>query len=182
MGQATNDLRHEHEAILHVLGRLDRMMRLQDSREGEMLGRYQEVVHFLKTFADKCHHGKEESGLFPALEAKGVPVAGGPIGVMLREHEEGRELIRTMAQALLDHNLAAFDKAAVEYGNLLRNHIDKENSVLFSLADRLLSEEEQDSLFGRFEEYEETVMGHGVHEQLHAKIKEWEKTFPLLTK
>lgn len=182
MGQATNDLRHEHEAILHVLGLLDRMMRMQDAREGEMQGRYQEVVHFLKTFADKCHHGKEETGLFPALEAKGVAVEGGPIGVMLREHEEGRELIRLMAQALLDQNLKAFGKAAVEYENLLRNHIDKENSVLFPLADRVLSEEEQDSLFGRFEEYEENVMGRGVHEQLHAKIKAWEKVFPLPSK
>lgn len=179
MGQATDDLRHEHEAILHVLGLLDRMMQLQDSRE-QAQGRYQEVVHFLKTFADKCHHGKEEAGLFPALEAKGVPVEGGPIGVMLREHEEGRELVRTMGQTLLDRDLHGFTEAASEYKNLLRNHIDKENSILFPLADRLMSDEEQEALFGEFDEFEENVMGHGVHEQLHAKIKEWEKSFPLL--
>ena len=182
MGQATQDLRHEHDAILHALDLLDRMMRAQDVRPEEMPGRYQEVVHFLKTFADKCHHGKEESGLFPALVEKGVPVEGGPIGVMLREHEEGRELIRAMSQALLGQGINGFANAAREYQKLLQNHIDKENSVLFALADRILSEAEQEELFARFEEHEENVMGHGVHEQLHAKIKEWEKAFPLTSK
>lgn len=177
MGKATDDLRHEHDAILHVLGLLGRMLSVQGAREAEMPARYQEVIHFLKTFADKCHHGKEEAELFQALQAKGVPVEGGPIGVMLREHELGRELIRRMHQGLWDKNLTEFRQAAEEYDNLLRNHIDKENGVLFPLADKLLTEIEQEAMFARFAEFEETVMGHGVHEQLHEKIKEWEKDF-----
>jgi len=67
MGKATQDLRKEHEAILYVLQILDKMME-SDSRDAEnMLRYYGEVVYFLKIFADKCHHGKEENYLFKEL-------------------------------------------------------------------------------------------------------------------
>jgi len=86
MGKATQDLKKEHEAILYVLQILDKMME-SDNLEAESLLRYYgEVVYFLKIFADKCHHGKEENYLFKELVDKGIPNEGGPVGVMLREH------------------------------------------------------------------------------------------------
>jgi len=45
-----------------------------------------DFIGFLKEFADKCHHGKEEGLLFPALIQAGLPEKGGPIGVMLADH------------------------------------------------------------------------------------------------
>ena len=82
MGKATQDLRKEHEAILYVLQILDKMTE-SDNRDAETLFHYYgEVVYFLKTFADKCHHGKEENYLFKELVNKGIPNEGGPVGVM----------------------------------------------------------------------------------------------------
>lgn len=60
------------------------------------------IMEFLMVFVDKCHHGKEEDFLFPALEAAGVARDGGPIGVMLHEHERGRRHIADMKNALGD--------------------------------------------------------------------------------
>ena len=57
-------------------------------------------IGFLKEFADKCHHGKEEGLLFPAMVAAGIPDKGGPIGVMLAEHTQGRQFIRDMEESL----------------------------------------------------------------------------------
>ncbi len=51
-------------------------------------------------FADQCHHGKEEDLLFPAMEAAGIPRESGPIGVMLEEHNIGRQYVRGMAEAV----------------------------------------------------------------------------------
>ena len=48
------------------------------------------IVEFMRTYADRCHHGKEEDLLFPALERRGVPMRGCPVGALLGEHKLGR--------------------------------------------------------------------------------------------
>ena len=67
MGKATQDLRKEYDAILDVLEILDAMISDDKKEDTEMLQYYSELVYFLKTFADKCHHGKEENHLFVDL-------------------------------------------------------------------------------------------------------------------
>lgn len=174
MGRAIQDLLNEHEAILHVFTILDKMLTSSNADEERDLNFADELVHFLKVFADQCHHGKEEGFLFKELEKMGVPNQGGPIGAMLQEHVLGRQLIAKMREAVQGADLEAFKLHAVEYRDLLRQHIQKENMVLFRLADQLISDEKQMELFEKFEEHEENVIGHGVHEQLHAQIHAWE--------
>jgi len=174
MGRATQDLLNEHEAILHVFTILDKMLTSPDNDEVRDLNFADELVHFLIVFADQCHHGKEEGVLFKEMESLGVPNKGGPIGVMLHEHILGRQFIALMREALKDADLEAFKIHAVEYRDLLQQHIQKENVILFRLADQLISDERQLELFEKFEAHEENVIGHGVHEQLHAQIHAWE--------
>ena len=58
------------------------------------------LLEFFTVFVDKCHHGKEEELLFPALEQIGVERDKGPIGVMLKEHQQGREYVQKMKAAI----------------------------------------------------------------------------------
>lgn len=143
MGKATQDLRKEHDAIIYVLQILDRMMQSDKFDTENMLSYYGEVVYFLKIFADKCHHGKEENYLFKELINKGVTNEGGPVGVMLQEHVQGRDYITKMSQSFDDKDLTGFNTAAIQYGNLLRRHIEKENNVLFMMAVKMIDEQEQ---------------------------------------
>lgn len=177
MGKATQDLRNEHDAILHVFTILDKMLSSTSKSDEENLQFGNELVDFLKIFADKCHHGKEEDFLFLALEDKGVPNEGGPIGAMLQEHKQGREFISLMSKSIESKDLKNFRTYAVKYRDLMKGHIAKENNVLFMMADRLLDEAKQDELFEKFENHEETVIGHGVHEELHSKIHKWEEKY-----
>ena len=177
MGKATQDLMNEHESILHVFTILDNMLTFSTVDEERDLKFADEYIHFLKVFADQCHHGKEEGILFKVLEKHGVPVEGSPIGVMLEEHKLGRQLIGLMNEAVQAADLEAFKHHAVEYRDLLRQHIQKENSILFKLADQLISNEMQMELFEEFEAHEEHVIGHGVHEHLHDQIHVWESLY-----
>jgi hemerythrin-like domain-containing protein len=177
MGKATQNLRKEHDAILYVLQIVDKMMLSKDNEEKSLLRYYEEVLYFLKTFADKCHHGKEENFLFKVLVGKGVSNEGGPVGVMLQEHAQGRDYIAQMSRCLDEKNIVGFNNAAAQYRDLLRRHIEKENNVLFQMADKVIDEQAQDLLFEQFEQYEENVIGHGVHEKLHAMIDTWAETF-----
>jgi hemerythrin-like domain-containing protein len=110
--------------------------------------RYQ-ILDFFKGFVDRCHHGKEEHVLFPELKKKGLPSEGGSIGVMLVEHDAGRRYIREMSDDL--ERLRRGDGDAIRdirenargYQDLLQGNIQKENRVLFPMADRLLPDEEE---------------------------------------
>jgi hemerythrin-like domain-containing protein len=178
MGKATQDLRNEHDAILLVLRIMDKMISPENNRGNLIkLQHGGQVVHFLKIFADKCHHGKEENYLFKELINHGVQNEGGPIGVMLEEHKLGREYIGLMSRSLEIQNVADFNTFAAKYRDLLVDHIEKENNVLFRTADQLLDEAKQDELFEKFEQHEESVIGHGIHDELHSMIHRWSEEF-----
>ena len=105
------ELKDEHQAVkltLQILAKIS--ARLSQGKEVD-LAHLDQVLDFLKTFVDKCHHGKEEDLLFPAMEREGVPRDGGPIGVMLQEHDLGRGYVQALSQGVAA--LKAGDKPAV---------------------------------------------------------------------
>jgi len=173
---ATALLRHEHEAILRMLDAAERVSWRLERGERVAPETLDGLLEFFRLFADRCHHGKEEDLLFPLLETKGFPRQAGPIGVMLFEHEQGRALLRQMREALEGYVAGAADaeqrwaSAARGYADLLRQHILKENNVLFVMAERLLTDAEQQELANAFKKVEEEKMGVGTHERLHGRM------------
>ncbi len=178
MATATDILRHEHDAVVKMLGFAEELADRLDHGERVDPGVLDKVMEFFRVFVDQCHHNKEEELFFPLLEAKGLPRAGGPLGVMLSEHEEGRKWIKEMTQAAEDYRLVVdgsgcrWASAARAYAGLLRAHIDKENKVLFVMADRMLTPDEQVGLVDGFEKFEVEKIGAGRHEQIHAMMAE----------
>jgi hemerythrin-like domain-containing protein len=172
MGKAIEDLQNEHQAILSSLQILDTLRgRLERGLDVERRDIH-DFAAFLKEFADKCHHGKEEGILFPALVKAGITEKGGPIGVMLSEHAKGRELIKEMESAVSGkEDRERFMRAAKEYSSLLHAHIEKENSVLFPSAERVLAAPQLDQIYEAFEQHEQKVIGAGRHEELHSMLK-----------
>ena len=133
---------------------------------------------FFSQFADKCHHAKEEDLFFPLLKQRGIPEEGGPIGVMLHEHDVGRDCVRRMREA---SEADAFDgpgfaTAAKEFIPLLRQHIFKENNVLFKMAENVLSESEDADVTEKFSEIEKERELVGMHERYAAEIARWEES------
>lgn len=177
MTKATEVLRREHDGITKVLEVLevsaDRLERGENVPESVLNG----LAEFLRVFVDMCHHGKEETALFPMLESRGIPRQG-PIGVMLMDHEQGRALARELGASMENVKKGEpgagkrFAQVARQYSAHLRSHIDKENNVLFVMAERLLSSEEQSSLAEDFERIELEKIGAGEHERLHRLISE----------
>ncbi len=181
--KATGQLKEEHRGVNLMLDVLEKVCdRLDAGREVDP-AHIDRILEFLKVFVDKCHHAKEEDCLFPAMERAGVPREGGPIGVMLSEHAAGREQVRAMtgaAEALRRRDRAAaarFTRNARGYIDLLRAHIDREDGILYPIADASLSPEAQDELVDRFERIEEERVGHGRHETFHKMMDELAKIY-----
>jgi hemerythrin-like domain-containing protein len=119
------------------------------------------TIAFVREFADGLHHQKEERLLFPKVTAAGVPEEGGPVGVMLTEHEHARELVRQMeqfAEAAASGDETAriiITSAGRSYVALLRAHIQKEDGVLFPMAEEILPEDVKEELESGFGEAEQ---------------------------
>ena len=178
MSQIIAELRHEHDVILGALPILERMAaraargHLPADDAGELIG-------FLRAFVDQCHHGKEEALLFPALIAAGLAEHGGFLDELHAEHVQGRALVQAMAQACGNGRPGAdFAAAASTYAAQLRTHIDKENTALFSMTERLLDDPVLAALQQRFAEHEQKVMGADRHAQLHARLQRLQAKYP----
>ncbi len=166
----TEILSQEHRVIEQVLNCLEKMLD-QSGVEGRLeKAPARDAVAFFRNFADRCHHGKEETHLFPAMEAKGFSADCGPTGVMRREHELARLRVREMDAAI--DAASAGDRAAQQrfaenaraYVDLLREHIQKEDHCLYAMANQAFSEADQQKLMAAFEKVEAEEMGQGTHE------------------
>ena len=157
--------------IEQVLNCLERMVDESGARGRLEAEPASSAVEFFRMFADRCHHGKEEVHLFPAMEAKGFPREGGPTGVMLHEHKRGRGHVRAMDEAIAGaaageaEALSRFRRHGLAYAELLRQHIEKEDHCLFTMANQAFSHREQEELLAIFERVESEEMGEGTHEK-----------------
>jgi hemerythrin-like domain-containing protein len=177
--KAIEELRQEHEGIKVMLKILQAMCERLEFGKDVDISHLKMVLEFFRVFADRCHHGKEEDILFPALEAAGVPRQRGPLGVMLAEHDLGRSHLREMTTELdgletgNGKNVAGLCAHARSYISLLTDHIEKENTLLFPMAEAHIPPSKQDELFDEFEKLESDRIGAGVHEKFHAVLRQF---------
>lgn len=171
----TEVLKKEHRAIETMLNILSVVCDKLQNEEEVNPEHLERIMDFFKIFADKCHHGKEEDLLFPALEECGIPKEGGPVGVMLYEHNIGRGYIKEMSEAKQDKDKIV--ENARNYISLLSQHIQKEDNILFQMADIHIPEEKQQKLLIEFERLEEEKIGKGKHEEFHKLLEELKKIY-----
>jgi hemerythrin-like domain-containing protein len=179
---AIETLMNEHRLIEQVLDALvgftDEVERRGGTEKTE-LGRF---VTFLREFADGCHHGKEEDILFAAMVEAGFPREGGPIAVMLSDHERGRALVRGLrakAEASApwtDADRREVGEIARAFSTLLRAHIHKEDAILYPMAEQHLPPEGMQAVSEACDRYEQAPERSGKHEQLHALAEELIRT------
>lgn len=156
MNTATKNLENDHESILRLIDVMELMTNNTDPEIDDL----EEVVDLIKNFADGLHHAKEETLLFPLMGEHGFPTKQGPIAAMLSEHAQGRNYVKEITEnirLLKEGDLSSLNliyNNMLGYGDLLRNHISKENNVLFRMADNALSDDDQQSLLKQFEKIE----------------------------
>jgi hemerythrin-like domain-containing protein len=169
--KATEILMSEHEVILGVISAMQTAAWELEQGMPIRPSFFLDAADFIAGFADGCHHKKEENVLFVAMAENGVPVQGGPIGMMLAEHEQGRAYTRALRAAALrleSGDLTARNEVvnnARGYAHLLEQHIGKENLVLFPMADRFIPPDEHEKVAQDFERVEHEETGEGIHEK-----------------
>ncbi len=163
--KATDILYEEHRIIMKVLECLQEVVAEAEESGKLNADSANQAIDFFRNFADGCHHAKEEDRLFIVMQENGIPREGGPIGVMLMEHDDGRRFVRGMAGAVVQASdgdedaLEQFAENARDFIALLRGHIDKEDQVLFPMAGKVLNERVAETLLSDFHRIEEEAGG-----------------------
>jgi len=138
------------------------------------------AIDFLLEFGDKVHNRKEEEFLFPLMQTRGVPVAGGPVGVMLQEHEMERDLLVWMAGQVSAHAKSQpdqrqeFCRKGYEYLKIRAEHIWKENDILYNLARKVLNQQDEADLLASFQDLNEATYGEDATEKFNRMLNEVE--------
>jgi hemerythrin-like domain-containing protein len=165
MFEPTRILRDEHDVILRGLEILEACSEKLQDGESVSPGKLDSLIEFFRLFADKTHHGKEEALLFPAMIEKGFSRETGPIHCMLADHEQNRALTRKMVQASSEYRAGdkaaalRFAEAAADYIYVMREHIQKENMVLFNMAEQVLTVAEEPALLAKFHDVDRNQIG-----------------------
>jgi len=146
MKNITTILSEEHQNILKMIDLvMNECEQLENGKEIDVPF-FQNVISFIKNYADGFHHKKEEDILFKTMLEQAEYLHCNPIPVMLHEHDEGRHYVRGMEEALLKKNADALGENARNYGFLLQEHIYKEDNILYPMAEEALSEDQKEQV------------------------------------
>jgi hemerythrin-like domain-containing protein len=165
MFEPTRILREEHDNILRGLEVLEACAEKLEDRQQVAPQTMEALIEFFRLYADRTHHGKEEDLLFPAMIERGFSREQGPIHCMLADHEHNRAVTRAMIEACAEYKAQKmgaglrFADAAREYVRALREHIQKENLVLFNMAEQVIPSAEEPDLLARFTDVDQNKIG-----------------------
>ncbi len=164
---ATDALKKDHRVIEKMLWLLELTSKKLDNGEDVSADLLKKTLDFILNFADKYHHAKEEDILFKKMGEKGFGIEGGPVAVMLDEHNTGRGYTQALSAEIEKYAAGDGDarKAVAEnarnYVRLMATHIIKEDNILYPLADKIISQDEQEELLNKFTLIEKLRLGNG---------------------
>lgn len=165
MGEATKILSEEHQHILKVV---DALIKECDALEsGKELDKtfFEKAIDFIRNYADRFHHAKEEDILFVELNKDSVEMRCNPTQQMLYEHDMGRKFVKGMEDAVKKNNKEKVIENARGYARLLQEHIFKEDNILYPMADEALKQETQESILKKFRQAEKKKFSKGTKEK-----------------
>ncbi|MFZ0944559.1 MAG: hemerythrin domain-containing protein [Syntrophobacteraceae bacterium] len=170
-------LREEHGAIMKMLATLHRFIaEVADLKEADTKD-LKALIEFFEIYVDRCHHGKEEQVLFPALSRVRTAGIDSLINSLMEDHREARTIMEQIeSNAVTLHSCSEADRYEFRervdrYVDLVRKHIRKENSELLPLIEERLSETERLQMAGQFRDLEKTTLGSSGLEVFPASVR-----------
>lgn len=168
--EGINILVSEHENVLKFCDSVKEKC-INNFKENDFEIQYfEKVLDFGRNFVDKFHHKKEEDILFVTMmDELGNPIKNIIENGMLFDHQVGRMLLMNLDFSIDDYKMHNNDENklkvisyAYNYANLMKEHIAKENEVLYPFAENNLNKNAQNKINNEISEYEENGYKNGT--------------------
>jgi len=172
--QARGPLMIEHRLIEHMLLVVkDRLAQIQSTQKADPV-LVDTVVDFVRTYADRTHHGKEEDIMFRDLRSKKMSADDKRVmNELIEEHVFGRATTKALVEANTRYRngdqaaLADIVQNLQTLGEFYPKHIAKEDKVFFPNALAYVSEEEDQAMLAEFWEFDRKM----IHEKYKAVVQ-----------
>jgi hemerythrin-like domain-containing protein len=145
-------LSDEHQSILKVVSVLVNECNALESGKALDKNFFIKAINFIKNYADKFHHAKEEDILFVELRKDSAQMHCNPTSQMLFEHDLGRNFIKNTEEGLEENNDKKIIENARGYARMIQEHIFKEDNILYPMAEEALNKEIWESVSDKFKE------------------------------
>ncbi|MBC8494731.1 hemerythrin domain-containing protein [archaeon] len=152
--QPTEILSDEHQNILTVIDAIERECKKLISGEEIDEQFFKKAIDFIRHYADKFHHAKEEDILFKEFCNNAEKAHCNPVDQMLLEHDIGRKFVKGMKEAIRNKDKSQLIENAEGYASLLQDHITKEDRILYPMCDEVISSKSQEKMLKQFKEVE----------------------------
>lgn len=140
----------EHDIILQAIESAKKLSSIKGTNPEAYQFDIKKMIGFFRNYADKYHHYKEETLLFPAMCDENAILKDGIIGEMMDNHSKFRNDLIEIEADLNELELDSANKKVVKYLNELLDHISIENDEVFQIAESLLSESEIEKIYFGF--------------------------------
>lgn len=177
MIEVSAKLMEEHQLILRFISLS--MSYVDNASDELLLQKAPLFVKFIKEYADGYHHAKEEDILFTQLGEPGVLTHCNPIGQMLHEHDMGRQLVAKMLKGCEVSDIAIVKEGIQGYGMLLRDHIYKEDNILYPMAENSLDQDAKQKVNEEYQKVEDSMKGSEIEEYFVNLYKELEQAMTM---
>lgn len=142
------------------------------------------IIDFVRTYADKHHHGKEEDILFATMNQELEKLSkSGAITGMYIEHDNGRLYMMNLEKAVQAYNEGS-DEArmdiianAICYADLLDRHIEKENTAMYKFAENMLKDSSKSYIGVECKKIEDEASESGLQDKYLALLEELERKY-----
>lgn len=176
--QARGPLMIEHRLIERMLSAIENVLSNIKSKHKVDPVFVDIAVDFIRMYADRTHHGKEEDILFRDLKNK--PLSDEDRGIMnelIDEHMFGRRTTQSLVEAnsrYRNGDEAALDDIAENLQTLIEfypKHIEKEDKVFFPSSRTYFTDEEDQAMLAEFREFDQRM----IHEKYASVVDELKK-------
>ena len=163
----------EHRLIEQVISMIEKESEVISATGKVNIPLLTNMVDFMRTYADKCHHGKEEGILFDVLEKKDMDVEHrAMMDKLIDDHRRSRELTSNLNDLLT--LFIRGERAAVEnvvenlqtLASIYPDHIRREDKLFFPIAMKYLSTEEREDMLRQFKEFDARL----IHDHYKAEV------------
>lgn len=142
------------------------------------------IIDFVRVYADKHHHGKEEDILFETMNKEIEKLAkSGAITGMYIEHDSGRLFMANLEKGVNSYK-EGNDEArldiianAICYADLLDRHIEKENTAMYKFAENMLGDSSKSYIEDECGKIEEEASQSGLQEKYLGILEEMERKY-----
>jgi len=173
-------LMKEHRLIERMIKLMKQGLSYIGKDRDKDIGFLESMIDFMSTYADRCHHGKEEGILFRQLRAKPLePGLKGILEELIKEHAVARGELSSLRQAKDGYDAKASQESLIQIRShieallkLYPPHIEKEDKRFFLPVMKYLGKEEQASMLEEFRQFDEQL----IHEKYKSLVECLEKT------